>query len=82
MVRGIPMPSAKIAISLDGKILHRLDSLIKNGAATSRSALIRDAIEEKLRQLGRERLASECAKLDRGSEQALAEDRFGEDPLW
>jgi metal-responsive CopG/Arc/MetJ family transcriptional regulator len=73
------MASTKIAISLDEKALHRLDRLVKSGAAPSRSKLIQEAIEEKLRRLDRLRLARECAKLDPESEQALAEQGLAED---
>jgi Arc/MetJ-type ribon-helix-helix transcriptional regulator len=73
------MGSAKIAISLDRKALLRLDRLVESGAASSRSKLIQEAIEDKLRRLDRERLAAESAKLDPESEQALAEEGLAED---
>jgi len=73
------MSSTKIAISLDRKALHRLDRLVESGAASSRSKLIQEAIEDKLRRLDRERLAAECAKLDPESEQAMAEEGLAED---
>jgi hypothetical protein len=36
----------------------------------------KEAVEEKLARLKRTRLARECAKLDRSSERALAEEGF------
>ncbi|MDP9122239.1 MAG: ribbon-helix-helix domain-containing protein [Acidobacteriota bacterium] len=73
------MASAKIAISLDKEALLRLDLLVASGAAASRSKLIQEAIEEKLRRLDPQRLARECAKLDRRSEQAGADEGLAED---
>jgi len=73
------MGSAKIAISLDRKALLRLDRLVESGAASSRSRLIQEAIEDKLQRLDRERLAAECAKMDPEAEQAMAEEGLAED---
>ncbi|MBV8202876.1 MAG: ribbon-helix-helix protein, CopG family [Acidobacteria bacterium] len=73
------MSSAKIAISLGKDALRRLDELVESGAASSRSKLVQEAIEEKLGRLGRQRLAQECAKLDLQAEQALADVGLGED---
>lgn len=71
--------SAKVAISLSEKELIRVDRLVKEGAFPSRSKLIQDAIAEKLERIDHRRLARECAKLDPGFEQALAEETFGYD---
>jgi len=60
-------------------MLKRLDSLVRAGAFDSRSQAIADAIEEKLCRLDRTRLARECDKLNRRSEQAMAEEGLGED---
>ena len=40
----------------------------------NRSQAIQDALDEKLARLAHSRLAEECAKLDPGLEQALAEE--------
>jgi len=74
---------AKVAISLDGEALDRLDRLVRAGAYPSRSRAIEAAIQEKLERLGRTRLARESAKLDPEFEKALAEEGMsGELASW
>jgi len=68
------MATAKIAISLNEGTMKRLDRLVKNRIFPSRSKVIQDAVEEKLKKLGKGRLARECAKLDPEFEKALAEE--------
>ncbi len=68
------MPVAKIAVSLDQKILRRLDGLVRNGFFPSRSKAIQTALESQLSRLDRSRLALECAKLDPAQERKLAEE--------
>ena len=68
------MATAKIAISLNEGTVKRLDRLVKNRIFPSRSKVIQDAVEEKLKKLGKGRLARECAKLDPKFEKALAEE--------
>ena len=68
------MRTAKVAISLDRRTLTRVDRLVRRGAFPSRSRLVQDSIEEKLRRIDGVRLARECAKLDRRLERALAEE--------
>jgi Arc/MetJ-type ribon-helix-helix transcriptional regulator len=68
------MASAKIAITMDERMLRRLDRLVKDGVFPNRSKAIQDAVEEKLKRLERNRLAKECAKLDPAVEKALAEE--------
>jgi len=68
------MATAKIAISLDEGTVKRLDRLVKNRTFPSRSKVIQDAVEEKLKKLEKSRLARECAKLDPDFEKALAEE--------
>jgi Arc/MetJ-type ribon-helix-helix transcriptional regulator len=68
------MATAKIAISLDQGTVKRLDRLVKNRIFPSRSKVIQDAVEEKLKKMGKGRLARECAKLDPEFEKALVEE--------
>ncbi len=68
------MSTAKVAITLDEDLLRRLDRLVKNRLFENRSRAIQEAVREKLSRLDRDRLARECAKLDRKFEQALAEE--------
>lgn len=68
------MATAKIAISLNEGTVKRLDRLVKNRIFPSRSKVIQDAVEEKLKKLEKSRLARECAKLDPEFEKAFAEE--------
>ena len=71
------MPVAKIAVSIDQKVVHRLDGLVRKGLFPSRSKAIQEALECQLSRLDRSRLAVECAKLDRKQERAVAEEGMG-----
>lgn len=68
------MAAAKVAISLDEKVLERIDRLVKQQAFPNRSKAIEEAVKEKLERLDRSRLARECAKLDPAFEKALADE--------
>jgi metal-responsive CopG/Arc/MetJ family transcriptional regulator len=68
------MSTAKVAITLDENILRQLDRLVKNRVFENRSRAIQEAVREKLSRLERDRLARECAKLDRKFEQTMAEE--------
>jgi metal-responsive CopG/Arc/MetJ family transcriptional regulator len=68
------MSTAKIAISLDRKILKTIDRLVAKKLFSSRSRAISEALEEKIVHMGRGRLARECAKLNAKTEQALADE--------
>jgi metal-responsive CopG/Arc/MetJ family transcriptional regulator len=73
------MRKAKIAITLDERIVGRLDRLVRQKAFTNRSQAIEQAIEEKLSRLDRTRLERECAKLDQQFEKALSEEGLEKD---
>jgi metal-responsive CopG/Arc/MetJ family transcriptional regulator len=73
------MASAKIAITLDERMLSRLDALVHERQFASRSRAVQEAVREKLARLDRTRLARECAKLDPSFEQELAEQGFDAD---
>jgi len=68
------MAASKIAITIDDKILRRLDRLVKSNVFPNRSKAIQEAIEDKLIRLDKSRLAQECAKLDPRFEQKMAEE--------
>ena len=68
------MAALKIAITIDDKILRRLDRLVKSNVFPNRSKAIQEAIEDKLIRLDKSRLAQECAKLDPRFEQKMAEE--------
>jgi len=71
--------TSKVAISIEKATLEQLDRLVHDKVFPSRSRAIQEAIEEKLSRLQRTRLAEECAKLDPGAEQALAEEGLSEE---
>lgn len=68
------MSTTKVAITLDENLLKRLDRLVRNRLFKNRSRAIQEAVSEKLARLERNRLASECAKLDKKFEQTMAEE--------
>lgn len=73
------MPKTKIAITLDGAVLDRMDRLVRGGTFPNRSQAIEAAMTAQLDRLERRRLAAECGKLDRAAEQALADEGLGVD---
>lgn len=68
------MATAKIAITLEEDILHRLDLLVKSHTFPNRSKAIQEALKEKLTKVEANRLEVECAKLDPDFEQGLADE--------
>ena len=73
------MGRSKVAFSLDGSTLKRLDKLVQKQVFPNRSQAIEEAVAEKLDRLEKSRLAEECAKLDPAFEKALAEEGLSED---
>ncbi len=71
------MSVAKVAISIDPRLLRRLDSLVEREVFRSRSEAIQKAVAEKLERL--DRLARECAKLSPAEEQEMADQGLSED---
>ncbi|MGD9629508.1 MAG: ribbon-helix-helix domain-containing protein [Pyrinomonadaceae bacterium] len=67
------MSVAKVTISIDSRLLRRLDKLVKTDVFPSRSQAIQSAVEEKVERLDRSRLRRECDKLDIKEEQAFAD---------
>lgn len=74
MVRHTLMPKAKVALTLDADLLHRVDQLVARNRFKNRSQAIEAALAEKLARLAQTRLAEECAKLDPAEEQGLADE--------
>lgn len=68
------MAKAKLAITLDDRILTEVDHLVKTRLFPNRSRVIEKAVEEKLARMNRNRLARECANLDPCFEKAMAEE--------
>ena len=73
------MRVAKVAVSIDDRLLRRLDSLVAREVFRSRSEAIQKAVAEKLARMERGRLARECAKLLPAEEQQLAEEGIRKD---
>jgi metal-responsive CopG/Arc/MetJ family transcriptional regulator len=73
------MARSKVAVTLDERVLRRLDQLVSRAVFPNRSRAIQAAVEEKLERIERSRLARECAKLDPACEKALAEEGTSED---
>ena len=70
----IAMPAAKIAITVDEKVVKQIDRLVREGKYKSRSSVIQDALEVKLNERKRKRLIAELSKLDPREERHLAEE--------
>ncbi|HEX9902126.1 MAG TPA: ribbon-helix-helix domain-containing protein [Acidobacteriota bacterium] len=68
------MATVKVAITMDENLLKKLDRLVKNRSFKNRSRAIQEAVSEKIMRLEQNRLARECAKLDRKFEQTMAEE--------
>lgn len=75
------MTAAKIAITLDPRLLRKVDALVKSRRFKSRSHAIQTAIAEKIGNMGETRLMRECAKLDPAEEKEWAEVGLAEDSL-
>ena len=73
------MAKTKVAVTLDTKLVDRLNTLVRQARFPNRSQAIEAAVAEQLERLGRGRLARECAKLDARQERRLAEEAIGEE---
>jgi Arc/MetJ-type ribon-helix-helix transcriptional regulator len=73
------MSTTKVAITIDERLLRRVDALVRQEAFASRSGAIQQAVEDKLTRLDHSRLAREWAKLDPKAEQAQADEGLGRD---
>lgn len=78
MTNNHTMPKSKIAVSVDGELLSRLDRLVDRGAFPNRSQAVEQAVDQMLRRQLRTRLAEECARLDPAAEAALADEGLGD----
>ena len=68
------MSTVKVAITLEEGLLKHLDRLVQHHLFENRSRAIQEAVREKLDRLEHNRLARECAKLDRAFEQGMGEE--------
>ena len=77
------MSTAKIAITIDRRLVEKIDNLVKKQLFPSRSRAFQEAVAEKLVRMEKSRLAQECAKLDKRFEQSMAEEGFSSEmSLW
>ena len=76
------MGAKKVAITIDAKLLERVDRLVEEKHYPSRSRAIQEAVRERLARLDHTRLARECARLDLQFEQQLADEDFGDLEEW
>lgn len=68
------MPSAKVAITVDRKLLKTVDRWVSQGRYPSRSRAIQAAIQEMFERWRRTRLAEALEHVDPAEEKALAEE--------
>ena len=73
------MSAAKVAITLDRELLITIDRLVRQHVFPNRSRVIQQAVEEKIAKLESNRLARECAKLNREFEKAMAEEGLSDE---
>jgi Arc/MetJ-type ribon-helix-helix transcriptional regulator len=67
------MSVAKVTISIESNLLKKVDRLVKERVFANRSQAVQAAVEEKVSRLDKNRLARECAKLNKAEEQSLAD---------
>ncbi|HVS21545.1 MAG TPA: ribbon-helix-helix domain-containing protein [Pyrinomonadaceae bacterium] len=68
------MSVAKVTVSIESGLLKRVDHLVKARVFSNRSQAIQAAVQETVARLDSNRLARECAKLDKAQEQSLADE--------
>ena len=73
------MSTAKIAVSIDGNQLKKIDFYVKKHVFKNRSQAFQISINQTLQQLEHGRLARECAKLEMSAEQSMADMGLEED---
>lgn len=67
------MSVAKVTISIESDLLRKVDRLVKERVFSTRSQAVQSAVAEKISKMDKNRLARECAKLDKAEERALAD---------
>jgi Arc/MetJ-type ribon-helix-helix transcriptional regulator len=68
------MPKAKVALTLDRRLLEDVDDLVRRKRFSSRSQAVEAALADKLQRVARTRLAREAARLNPKDEKRLAEE--------
>ncbi|MEO7658120.1 MAG: ribbon-helix-helix domain-containing protein [Pyrinomonadaceae bacterium] len=67
------MSVAKVTISIESDLLKKVDRLVKESVFSNRSQAVQLAIQDKIAHIDKDRLARECAKLDKKEERASAD---------
>ncbi len=76
------MPAAKVAVTIDEKLLREIDRWVASGDFPNRSRVVQEAIRAfQLARTRRTRLLDELVKLDPDDERALAEEVLAADEL-
>ena len=70
------MPKTKVAVTVDARLLQRVDALVAEHRFVNRSQAVESALADALARVTRTRLARECAKVSPRDAQALAEEGF------
>jgi metal-responsive CopG/Arc/MetJ family transcriptional regulator len=68
------MSAARVTVSIDSGLLKRVDHLVKARVFSNRSQAIQAAVKDTVARLDNNRLARECAKLNKAQEQQLADE--------
>lgn len=77
------MPTAKVAITIDERLLREVDRWVASGEFPNRSKALQAALLSFRQQRTRgRRLLGELAKLDPQEERALAEEALAADVPW
>ncbi|MFZ1700192.1 MAG: ribbon-helix-helix domain-containing protein [Pyrinomonadaceae bacterium] len=67
------MSVAKVTISIETNLLKQVDRLVRERVFSNRSQAVQSAVQDSIASLDKNRLARECAKLDRREERAFAD---------
>ncbi len=73
------MAKAKVAVTIDTRILEELDALIAEDRFPNRSQAVEAALSDKIARLKHTRLSREAAKLDPRQEQREADEGLAVD---
>ena len=76
------MSSAKIAVSLDKKLLHKVDVFVEKKIFKNRSHAIQLSLLKNVERIEHRRLIEECGHLDIIAERKMADDGFVGDVEW
>lgn len=77
------MGKAKIAVTIDSRLLESVDRYVQDHKAESRSRFFEEAVAERVQRYEKSRLARELEKIEPDGERALAEEGFSaENERW